>query len=102
MEIPKRMMVSTLTIFLLLPLTIFYWKETHLEQASSSSSSSSSSSTKKEMAAGREVYPNWFADNSSGEGDTAELPSWENDNNNNNTGIDIDIDDLQKQNNTNE
>ena len=63
-DIPKRMLLSTVAVFLLLPLTIFYWKETHLsqqqQQAADVESKMSSSSNLPQSQ--HDVFPNWFSD----------------------------------------
>eukprot|EP00977_Amphora_coffeiformis_P004880 scaffold1048_cov90-Amphora_coffeaeformis.AAC.13 len=88
-EIPKRMMFYTLAVFLLLPLTLFYWKETHL--AASSSTTRKENAVVESKIAGQQqhdVYPNWFADqqlpNSSGSGDTASSMDMNNNDENDN------------------
>lgn len=59
-DIPKRMMCYTLSIFLIFPLILFTWKETHphVEAVMEMAKSDPSQSHKSH----HEVYPNWFSD----------------------------------------
>ena len=73
-DIPKRMVWSTAAVFLLLPLTLFYWKETHLASTSDEMESkiTLTHTTGGGGASGHDVFPNWFADQEPPSNDDAE------------------------------
>jgi hypothetical protein len=58
-DIPKRMICYTLSIFLIFPLILFTWKETHPHVEAVMEMASGPSQTQKSH---HEVYPNWFSD----------------------------------------
>lgn len=65
-DIPKRMLLSTIAVFLLLPLTIFYWKETHLPEQDAVVTSKGGGMyhhhAQYHDSSHQNAFPNWFAD----------------------------------------